>query len=107
MPKPYSVDLRARVIEDVESGASRREAAERYGISPSAAAVCVKSRRKRSPWASSSSVERPMYCRLTTWTEGSVPLIDGQIDPRETEGEKAERSAMAGREALKIIREPW
>ena len=35
MPKPYSVDLRARVIEDVETGASRREAAERYGISPS------------------------------------------------------------------------
>jgi hypothetical protein len=29
MPKPYSVDLRARVIEDVETGASRREAAER------------------------------------------------------------------------------
>jgi hypothetical protein len=27
MPKPYSVDLRARVIEDVETGASRREAA--------------------------------------------------------------------------------
>src|ERR1700757_3359984 len=35
MPKPYSVDLRARAIEDVETGASRREAAERYGISPS------------------------------------------------------------------------
>ena len=35
MPKPYSVDLRARVIEDVETGASRHEAAERYGISPS------------------------------------------------------------------------
>ncbi len=34
MPKPYSVDLRARVIEDMETGASRREAAERYGISP-------------------------------------------------------------------------
>ena len=28
MPKPYSIDLRGRVIEDVESGASRREAAE-------------------------------------------------------------------------------
>ena len=27
MPKPYSIDLRARVIEDVETGASRREAA--------------------------------------------------------------------------------
>jgi transposase len=32
MPKPYSIDLRARVIEEVETGASRREAAERYGI---------------------------------------------------------------------------
>jgi transposase len=35
MLTPYSVDLRARVIEDVETGASGREAAERYGISPS------------------------------------------------------------------------
>ena len=35
MPKPYSVDLRARVIEEAETGVSRREAAERYGISPS------------------------------------------------------------------------
>ena len=34
MPTPYSVDLRARVIEEVETGASRREAAERYGVSP-------------------------------------------------------------------------
>src|SRR5262245_19426503 len=39
MPKPYSVDLRARVIEEVESGASRREAAERYGISPSVVVI--------------------------------------------------------------------
>ncbi len=39
MPKPYSVDLRARVIEDVETGASRREAAERYGISPSVVVI--------------------------------------------------------------------
>jgi len=35
MPKPYSVDLRARVIEAVETGASRRAAADHYGISPS------------------------------------------------------------------------
>ena len=34
MPKPYSVDLRARLIEEVETGASRREAAERYGTAP-------------------------------------------------------------------------
>jgi transposase len=35
MPKPYSVDLRARVIAAVETGASRRAAADHYGISPS------------------------------------------------------------------------
>jgi transposase len=43
MPKPYSVDLRARVIEDIETGASRREAAEHYGISPSV--VVIRARR--------------------------------------------------------------
>src|SRR5262245_47657292 len=35
MRKPYSIDLRARVIEEVETGASRRAAADHYGISPS------------------------------------------------------------------------
>ena len=35
MPRPYSDDLRERVIEAVESGASRREAAERFEVSPS------------------------------------------------------------------------
>jgi transposase len=35
MPKPYSGDLRVRVIDDITTGASRREAAERFGISPS------------------------------------------------------------------------
>ena len=35
MPKPYSGDLRVRVIDDITAGASRREAAERFGISPS------------------------------------------------------------------------
>jgi transposase len=39
MPKPYSNDLRARVIEAIEEGASRREAAERYGISPSVVVI--------------------------------------------------------------------
>jgi transposase len=35
MPKPYSSDLRERVIEAVEAGASRREAGERFEISAS------------------------------------------------------------------------
>lgn len=39
MPKPYSIDLRGRVIGEVETGASRREAAERYGLSPSVVVI--------------------------------------------------------------------
>jgi transposase len=37
MPRPYSDDLRVRVIEAVESGASRREAAESFNLGPSSA----------------------------------------------------------------------
>src|SRR5262245_51523083 len=39
MPKPYSYDLRMRVIETIEAGASRRETAELYGISPSVVVI--------------------------------------------------------------------
>src|SRR5713226_9688689 len=37
MPNPYAAEMRRRVIERVESGASRREAAEHFEISASAA----------------------------------------------------------------------
>jgi transposase len=37
MPKPYSADMRERVIARVESGASRREAGDHFDISASAA----------------------------------------------------------------------
>jgi transposase len=37
MPKPYSDDLRERVIESVVAGASRREAAESFSLSASSA----------------------------------------------------------------------
>jgi transposase len=39
MPRPYSNDLRARVIEAIEAGASRREAADRYELSPSVVVI--------------------------------------------------------------------
>jgi transposase len=38
-PKPYARDLRKRVIESIEAGASRREAAELYGISPNVVVI--------------------------------------------------------------------
>jgi len=37
MTKPLSQDLRTRVVAAVESGLSRREAAEQFGIKPSTA----------------------------------------------------------------------
>src|SRR3974390_1885970 len=42
MPKPYSADIRARVVARVETGASRREAADHFEISASAAVKWVK-----------------------------------------------------------------
>ncbi len=37
MAKPYSLDLRERVVASVEAGASRHEAAERFEVSVSSA----------------------------------------------------------------------
>ena len=37
MTKPYSTDLRVRVVEAVDEGATRQEAAERLGVSVSSA----------------------------------------------------------------------
>jgi transposase len=42
MAKAYSADMRQRVIGRVESGGSRREAAEHYDVSASTAVIWVK-----------------------------------------------------------------
>ena len=42
MPKAYSGDMRERGIAEVESGASRREAAEEFAVSASTAIIWVK-----------------------------------------------------------------
>jgi transposase len=39
---PYSADMRERVIAEVESGVSRREAAEEFEVSASTAIIWVK-----------------------------------------------------------------
>jgi transposase len=41
MGKPYSLDLRERIIGFVEGGGSRREAADRFGVSASCAIKLV------------------------------------------------------------------
>jgi transposase len=47
MPKAYSGDLRERVIEAVETGASRREAAERFEVSVASAVKWLQRWRKK------------------------------------------------------------
>jgi Transposase len=42
MAKAYSADMRQRVIDRVESGASRRKALEHYEVSPNTAVIWVK-----------------------------------------------------------------
>ena len=51
MPKRYSLDLRERVIDTVVSGASRREAAEQYGLSPSVVVLWMQR------WKATGSIE--------------------------------------------------
>jgi transposase-like protein len=47
MPKAYSGDLRERVIEQVESGASRHEAAEQFDIPAAGAFLAWRSTQPR------------------------------------------------------------
>ena len=61
MPKAYSGDLRERVIEEVESGASRHEAAERFDISVSSAVRWLqvwREKRRAAPKRRGGSVSR-------------------------------------------------
>ena len=49
IPKAYSGEMRERVIAEVESGASRREAAEEFAVSASTAVIWVKGRAAARP----------------------------------------------------------
>ena len=78
MPKSYSGDLRERVIEAVESGASRREAAELFEISASSAVKWLQSWRTEGncapkPHGGSRSV-------LEDYAEAIIALVEEQPD---------------------------
>jgi transposase len=51
MARAYSADMRERVIGRVESGASRREAAEHYEVSASTAVIWVKCYGETGRWS--------------------------------------------------------
>jgi transposase len=78
MPKAYSGDLRERVIDAVETGASRREAAERFEVSVSSAVKWLqrwRDRRSAAPEPRGGSISP-----LEEFAAEVLALIDEQPD---------------------------
>jgi transposase len=70
MPKAYSGDMRERVIEAVEIGASRREAAEDIGVSASSAVRWLQRWRKNG-----SSAPKPRGGSVSPLEEYAVQVL--------------------------------
>ena len=71
MPKPYSLDLRERVVDAVVTGASRREAAEQYGLSPSVVVLWMQR------WEATGSVEaKPVGGSISPLEDHTEFLLD-------------------------------
>jgi transposase-like protein len=62
MPKPYSNDLRERVVKAVEAGQSCRSAALRFGVSPSSAIKWMERWRQHGDVSPGSSRGRDPEC---------------------------------------------
>jgi transposase len=70
MPKPCSLDLRVRVIEAIEAGASRREVAESFEVSASSAVKWMQR------WCATGSVAaKPSGGRLSPLEERAQWLL--------------------------------
>ena len=71
MPKPYSLDLRERVVDTVVAGASRREAAEQYRLSPSVVVLWMQR------WEATGSVEaKPVGGSVSPLEDHAEFLLD-------------------------------
>src|ERR1700738_2667448 len=78
MPKAYSADMRKRVIAEVESGASRREAAEEFEVNASTAIIWVKCFRETGRCAA--KPRGGSISRLEKHADFLVGLIEKQAD---------------------------
>jgi transposase len=78
MAKPYSADLRVRVVEAVDEGATRQEAAERFGVSVSSAV------RWHQAWRHEGTIEAKPYggsrSPLEDHAEEILAVIEEQPD---------------------------
>lgn len=100
MPKSYSQDLRERVIEAVEMGASRHEAADRFEVSVSSAVKWLQRWRQ-----SKSAAPKPRggsVSPLEAYAEDILAMSAAQPDLTlmETVGELRKRRIRTSRSAL-------
>jgi len=78
MPKAYSCDLRERVIEAVEMGASRREAADRFDVSVSSAIKWLQ--RWRKEWSATPKPRGGSTSPLEEFATEILAVIEEQAD---------------------------
>jgi len=78
MPKAYSCDLRERVIEAVEMGASRREAAERFEVSVSSAIKWLQ--RWQEEWSATPKPRGGSTSPLEEFAAEILAVIEEQAD---------------------------
>jgi transposase len=78
MTKPFSADLRVRVVEAVDEGATRHEAAERFGVSVSSAV------RWHQAWRHEGTIDAKPYggsrSPLDDYAEEILAVIEEQPD---------------------------
>ena len=79
MGRPYSEDLRERIVGAVEGGSSRRGAAEVFGVSPSCA-VKLHRRWRETGSVSPARLGAPKRCKLDPETEWLLALVKAEAD---------------------------
>ena len=100
MPAAYSTDIRGRVIASVESGSSRREAAEEFDVSPSSAIKWVATYRTTGSWAakprggSTSPLEKHADSLLTLIERQSDLMLDEAVCVLRKQGIRSSRTSV-------------
>ena len=100
MPAADSTDIRGRVIASVESGSSRREAAEEFDVSPSSAIKWVATYRTTGSWAakprggSTSPLEKHANFLLTLIERQSDLTLDEVVCVLRKQGIRSSRTSV-------------
>ena len=77
MVRSLSMDLRSRVIQAVNEGASRREAAARFGVSAASAATVARAMPRRRRWREWGARGMGFSCGPEAGPEGCAAGVGG------------------------------